>query len=95
MNETPEDEQPAAEARRIQIIVQETLKRSLRQFEVRITDKGIELYGLCDSFHSKQIVQSIVSDLTDRRIVSNSLAVIYQTRPTDQQQDENGLNNYP
>jgi hypothetical protein len=50
-------------------------KNRVRIFSVMLTDSGIILRGHCDSFHTKQMIQEIVSKHSNLRILSNELIV--------------------
>lgn len=47
----------------------------LRQFDITVTDKGIELRGSVDCFYAKQLVQHAVMKLTRIRIAANEIQV--------------------
>ncbi len=64
----------------IQAIVQEFLKRRVHLFSITTSSRGVELHGYCDSFHTKQMAQEIVSQNTRLRIVGNHLVVMYSSR---------------
>ena len=56
-------------------LVMGLLKGHLRSLSIDASELGIVLRGDCDSFHTKQLVQEIVTKSSSLRIISNGLVV--------------------
>lgn len=76
---------PLDQSQQIRDLVHEFLKRRVRSLSVSITEFGIVLNGYCDSYHTKQMAQEIVSQHTTLRVHANNLTVQYSGRPTSQE----------
>jgi hypothetical protein len=55
--------------------VLELLGSRVQKLSIVVEDEGIILHGVCDSFHTKQMAQEIVTKNTSRRVVSNLMIV--------------------
>ncbi len=82
--------------RELQGLVRELLKNRLWAFSIGMSETGIVLNGACNSFHTKQMAQEIVSQHTHLPIAANNLVVHYSglhTGPGDAPEDINRLEN--
>lgn len=59
----------------LQFSVLELLGNKVQKLSIVVEDEGIILHGVCDSFHTKQMAQEIVTKNTSRRVVANLLEV--------------------
>jgi hypothetical protein len=55
--------------------VSEHLGNQVQSLSIDISEEGITIDGICDSFHSKQLAQEIVSKSSSLRIVTNRIVV--------------------
>jgi hypothetical protein len=62
-------------ARELFLHVSEHLVSHVQALTIDVSEEGITLNGVCDSFHSKQLAQEIVSKSTSLRIVANNIFV--------------------
>jgi hypothetical protein len=56
-------------------LVMGLLNGHMRSLSIDVSERGIVLRGVCDSFHAKQLVQEIVTKSSSLRILSNELVV--------------------
>jgi hypothetical protein len=59
----------------LQFSVLELLGNRVQKLSILIEEEGIILNGDCDSFHTKQMAQEIVTKNTSRRVVANLMIV--------------------
>jgi hypothetical protein len=64
-----------AYASELHFSVTELLGNRIQTLSIVVNEEGVILDGVCDSFHTKQLVQEIVTKSTSRRVVSNLIAV--------------------
>jgi hypothetical protein len=62
-------------AQELHLYVTEMLGNQVQSLSIQVSDEGVVLNGTCDSYHSKQLAQEIVSKSTSRRILSNFIVV--------------------
>ena len=62
-------------ANELQFSVLELLGNRVQKLSILIEEEGIILNGVCDSFHTKQMAQEIVTKNTSRRVVANLMIV--------------------
>jgi hypothetical protein len=55
--------------------VLELLGNRVQKLSIAVEKEEIILHGVCDSFHTKQMAQEIVTKNTSRRVVSNLMIV--------------------
>jgi len=56
-------------------LVMGLLNGHMRSLSIDVSERGIVLRGVCDSFHAKQLAQEIVTKSSSLRILSNDLVV--------------------
>ncbi len=72
--EFPQNENEAY-AVELHFSVVELLGNRIHTLSIVVDEEGVTLHGSCDSFHTKQMAQEIVTKSTSRRVVSNLIVV--------------------